>query len=84
MLAMYARSQHTEVLRPMAEEMVRAIITAFKNEIQENRWMEKSFKEQQSDRFMIGGSDLERKEQKNGSRFFLDKNGCDLKRSRFL
>ncbi|KAK5982870.1 hypothetical protein GCK32_002097 [Trichostrongylus colubriformis] len=45
MLAMYARSQHTEVLRPMAEEMVRAIITAFKNEIQENRWMEKSFKE---------------------------------------
>ncbi|KAK5982871.1 hypothetical protein GCK32_002098 [Trichostrongylus colubriformis] len=45
MLAMYARSQHTEVLRPMAEEMVRAIITSLKNEVLENKWMEKAFKE---------------------------------------
>ncbi|KAK5979891.1 hypothetical protein GCK32_021536 [Trichostrongylus colubriformis] len=44
MLAMYARSKPTEILRPMAEEMVRAIITAFKDEVQENKWMDKAFK----------------------------------------
>ncbi|KAK5985252.1 hypothetical protein GCK32_000679 [Trichostrongylus colubriformis] len=45
MQAMYARSQPTETIRPVAEEMVKAIMTAFKNEIQENKWMEKTFKE---------------------------------------
>ncbi|KAK5981419.1 hypothetical protein GCK32_005809 [Trichostrongylus colubriformis] len=44
MLAMYARSKPTEVLRPMAEEMVRAIITAFKDEVHENMWMDNTFK----------------------------------------
>ncbi|KAK5981416.1 hypothetical protein GCK32_005806 [Trichostrongylus colubriformis] len=44
MLAMYARSKPTKILRPMAEEMVRTIITAFKDEVQENKWMDKTFK----------------------------------------
>ncbi|KAK5982869.1 hypothetical protein GCK32_002096 [Trichostrongylus colubriformis] len=45
MQAMYARSQPTVVLRPMAEKMVRTIITSLKNEVLENKWMEKAFKE---------------------------------------
>ncbi|KAK5968361.1 hypothetical protein GCK32_019545, partial [Trichostrongylus colubriformis] len=44
MLAMYARSKSTEILRPMAEEMVKAIITELKDEVQENMWMDKTFK----------------------------------------
>ncbi|KAK5974440.1 hypothetical protein GCK32_003362 [Trichostrongylus colubriformis] len=43
-LAMYARSKPTEILRPMAEEMVGAIITAFKDVVQENKWMDRTFK----------------------------------------
>ncbi|KAK5966061.1 hypothetical protein GCK32_020646 [Trichostrongylus colubriformis] len=44
MQAMYARSKPTEILRPMAEEMARAIRTAFKDEVKENKWMDKTFK----------------------------------------
>ncbi|KAK5984582.1 hypothetical protein GCK32_021475, partial [Trichostrongylus colubriformis] len=44
LLAMYARSKPTEILRPMAEEMAREIITAFKDEVKENKWMDRTFK----------------------------------------
>ncbi|KAK6057801.1 hypothetical protein COOONC_04640 [Cooperia oncophora] len=44
MLSMYARSKSTEVLRPMAEEMVVEILSALKNLIEESKWMTKEFK----------------------------------------
>ncbi|KAK5976639.1 hypothetical protein GCK32_001211 [Trichostrongylus colubriformis] len=43
-LAMYARSIPTEIIRPLAETIIRAIINGFKEEIKENKWMDKAFK----------------------------------------
>ncbi|PIO74383.1 hypothetical protein TELCIR_03613 [Teladorsagia circumcincta] len=45
MLAMYARSRSTEFLRPLVEEMAMGMIEELKEEIRENEWMDKEFKE---------------------------------------
>ncbi|KAK6061718.1 hypothetical protein COOONC_00614 [Cooperia oncophora] len=45
LLAMYARSRSTKVLRPLMEEMLVGIIKGLKDEIEQSKWMSEEFKQ---------------------------------------